>query len=372
MRRHLTILGILTLAGTAAAAGVAGSAVNAGAAPSAKEAKAVAGPLVVGHRGASGYRPEHTLASYELAARMGADFIEPDVVPTKDHVLVVRHENEISGTTDVADHTEFAARKTTKSVDGVGVTGWFTEDFTLDELRTLRAKERLPAVRQENTLYDGRWTVPTLQEVFELRERLSKELGRAVGIIPETKHSTYFKSIGLPLEAKLVEMVRAFNLDKARAPIVIQSFELNNLVELREQYAFQAPLVFLTAASGKGFGDTQTYAELLTPAGLTTISTWVNSIGPDKNQVIPRTADGSLGTPTSLVSDGHAAGLTVIPYTFRAENAFLPTNLRVGTNPNDFGRAITEDVTFMRTGIDGLFCDQPDACVEARKEFNAG
>lgn len=254
----------------------------------------------------------------------------------------------------------------------MSITGWFTEDFTLAELRTLRAKERLPLVRQENTLYDGRWPVPTLQEVFELRERLSKELGRTVGIIPETKHPTYFKSVGLPLEGKLVEMVRAFHLDKAKAPLVIQSFQLNNLVELREQYAFAAPEVLLTSTSGKGFGDTQTYAQLLTPAGLKTISAWVNSIGPDKNQVIPRTADGSLGTPTSLVSDAHAAGLTVVPYAFRAENTFLPTNLRVGTNPNDFGKAIAEDVTYMVTGIDGLFCDQPDICVEARKDFNAG
>ena len=342
-------------------------------APAAGDAlRKAAGPLVIGHRGASGYRPEHTLASYELAARMGADFIEPDVVSTKDHVLVVRHENEISETTDVADHPEFVARKATKTVDGVAVTGWFTEDFTLAELRTLRAKERLPQVRQENTLYDGRWMVPTLGEVFELRERLSRELDRPVGIIPETKHPTYFKSIGLPLEGQLVETVRAFHLDKATALCVIQSFELNNLAELRETYRFDASSVLLTSMSGRGFGDTQTYTELLTPAGLTTISAWVNSIGPDKNQVIPRTADGSLGTPTSLVSDAHAAGLTVIPYTFRAENAFLPTNLRVGTNPNDFGRAITEDVTFMRTGIDGLFCDQPDVCVEARKEFNAG
>ena len=372
MRRHLTILGILTLAGTAAVASVAGSTADAGAAPSANDAKTVAGPLVMGHRGASGYRPEHTLASYELAARMGADFIEPDVVSTKDHVLVVRHENEISGTTDVAVHPEFAARRATKTVDGVAVTGWFTEDFTLAELKTLRAVERLPAVRQENTLYNGRWPVPTLQEVFELRARLSKELGRTVGIIPETKHPTYFKSIGLPLEGKLVEMVRSFNLDKAKAPIVIQSFELNNLVELRQTYGLKAPEVFLTSTSGKGFGDTQTYAELLTAAGLKTISAWVNSIGPDKNQVIPRTADGSLGVPTSLVSDAHAASLTVVPYTFRAENQFLPTNLRVGTNPNDFGQAITEDVTYMRTGIDGLFCDQPDICVEARKDFNAG
>src|SRR6476469_5746377 len=304
------------------------------------------GPLVIGHRGASGYRPEHTLASYELAARMGADFIEPDVVSTRDHVLVVRHENEISETTDVADRPEFAARRATKSVDGVAVTGWFTEDFTLAELLAVRAKERLPQVRQENTLYDGRWTVSTLQEVFELRERLSTELDRPIGIIPETKHPTYFKSVGLPLEEKLVE--------------------------LREKYRLAAPEVFLTSTSGKGFGDNQTYAELLTPAGLKTISAWVTSIGPDKNQVIRRNADGSLGSPTSLVADAHAAGLTVIPSAFRAENQFLPTDLRVGTNPNDFGHAIAEDVTFMRTGIDGLFCDQPDICVEARKDFATG
>jgi glycerophosphoryl diester phosphodiesterase len=169
-------------------------------------------------------------------------------------------------------------------VDGVTITGWFTEDFTLAELLTLRAKERLPQVRQENTLYDGRWTVATLQEVFELRERLGTELGREIGIIPETKHPTYFKSIGLPLEEKLVAMVRAFDLDQATAPIVIQSFELNNLVELRETCRLSAPAVFLTSTSGQGFGDSQTYAELLTPAGLETISAWVTSIGPTRTR----------------------------------------------------------------------------------------
>lgn len=329
-------------------------------------------PLVVGHRGASGYRPEHTLASYELAARMGADFIEPDVVSTKDHVLVVRHENEISSTTDVADHPEFANRRTTKSIDGVAVTGWFTEDLTLAELRTLRAKERLPEVRQRNTLYDGRWTIPTLSEVFTLREQLSRELDRPIGIIPETKHPTYFKLVGLPLEGKLVEIVREFRLDDAKAPIVIQSFELGNLVELREAHRFKASELLLTATSGKGFGDAETYADLLTPEGLELIKAWVTAIGPDKNQVIPRNPDGSLGAPSSLVADAHGVGLTVIPYTFRAENSFLPTNLRVGADPNNYGRAIDEDVTFLRTGIDGLFCDQPDIGVEARKDFLAG
>ncbi len=326
-------------------------------------------PLVIGHRGASGYRPEHTLASYELAARMGADYIEPDLVSTKDHILVVRHENDISGTTDVAAHPEFAARRTTKTVDGESLMGWFTEDFTLAELKTLRAKERLPQVRQENTLYDGRFQVATFDEVLALRARLSRELGRTIGIIPETKHPTYFRGIGLPLEPPLVKAVRANHLDTPSAPIVVQSFELNNLVALRESFGFRAKEVFLTGTTGKGFGDAQTYAALLTPAGLRSISRWVTSIGPDKNQVIPRGADGALGAPTSLVADAHAAGLTVTPYTFRAENTFLPTTLRVGANAADFGRAIDENVTFMRTGIDGLFCDQPDICVEARKDF---
>jgi glycerophosphoryl diester phosphodiesterase len=342
------------------------------AAPGYAASPPAAGPLVIGHRGASGYRPEHTLASYELAARMGADYIEPDMVSTKDHVLVVRHENEISGTTDVSAHPEFAARKTTKTVDGVAVTGWFTEDFTLAELHTLRAKERIPLVRQENTLYDARWPIPTLDEVFVLREALSKELDRPLGIIPETKHPTYFAGIGLPLEEQLVAMIRAHHLDTAEAPIVVQSFELNNLVELREQHRLEAKEVFLTSSTGKGFGDTETYAELLTPAGLARISRWVNLIGPDKNQVIPRTATGALGTPTTLVDDAHAAGLQVTPYTFRAENQFLPADLQVGTNPNDYGRAIDEDVIFMRAGIDGLFCDQPDVGIEARAEFLRG
>jgi glycerophosphoryl diester phosphodiesterase len=207
-------------------------------------------------------------------------------------VLVVRHETEISGTTDVADHLEFASRQVTKTVDGEAVSGWFTEDFTLAELRTLRAKERLPLVRQQNTLYDGRWAVATLREVFQLRERLSTELDRPIGIIPETKHPTYFTAIGLPLESALVEMVREFGLDQAEAPMVIQSFELNNLVDLRETYGVTVSEVLLTSTSGGGFGDAQTYAELLTPAGLRFVSRWVSSIGPDKNQVIPGTRTG--------------------------------------------------------------------------------
>ena len=224
--------------------------------------------LVIGHRGASGYRPEHTLASYELAARIGADYIEPDLVSTKDRVLVARHENEIGGTTDVAQHPEFAGRRTTKVVDGVPITGWFTKDFTLAELKTLRAVERLPVVRQENTLYDGLFEVPTLHEVLDLRAQLSRELHREIGVYPETKHPTYFRSIGLPLEDGLVSVLRRYGLDTARASVFVQSFEFGNLRLLRHQLRVRLPLVFLTAAAGGPYGDPRPYADYLTPAGL--------------------------------------------------------------------------------------------------------
>jgi glycerophosphoryl diester phosphodiesterase len=328
--------------------------------------------LVIGHRGASGYRPEHTLASYELAARMGADFIEPDLVITKDGVLVCRHEPEIGGTTDVAARPEFAARKATKLLDGVPVTGWWTEDFTLAELKTLRAIERLPVVRQENTIYDNRFTVPTLVEVLALRSRLSRELGREIGVYPETKHPTYFQNLGLAPEPKLLAVLRAAGLNSPHAPVFVQSFETANLRQLR-RLGLRTRSVQLLSASGAPYdfvaaGDPRTYADLATPAGLAGIARYADGIGPEKSQVIPRNADGTLASPTSLVADAHAADLLVHPYTFRAENSFLPAELRKGTNPNDYGKAIDEQVTFLRAGIDGLFTDQPDIGVVARAE----
>jgi glycerophosphoryl diester phosphodiesterase len=338
-------------------------------------AAATSAPLVLGHRGASGYRPEHTLASYELAARMGADYIEPDVVSTKDHVLVARHENEIGGTTNVADHPEFADRKTTKTVDGVPVTGWFTEDFTLVELKTLRAKERLPQVRQENTIYDGRFEIPTLAEVLRLRERLSAELHRQIGVYPETKHPTYFRSIGLPLERSLIRELDRAGLNRPDAPVFVQSFEPGNLVLMNNALGLRTRTVFLTSATGAPYdtvaaGHPIPYSVLVSPVGLRGLKAGgIDGIGPDKNQVIPRRADDTLGTPTSLVRDAHAAGMTVHPYTFRAENQFLPADYRLGTNPNDFGRAIDEQVTFLRAGVDGVFTDQADIGVVARDEF---
>ncbi|WP_245735731.1 glycerophosphodiester phosphodiesterase [Pedococcus cremeus] len=334
----------------------------------------VARPLVIGHRGAAGYRPEHTLASYELGARMGADFIEPDLVSTKDHVLVARHENEISGTTDVAEHPEFADRKTTKTIDGKAVTGWFTEDFTLAELRTLRAVERLPDVRPANRAYDGRWQVPTFAEILALRARLSKELGRTVGVVPELKHPTYFRTVGLPLEPVLVAQVRKAGLDSATGGLMVQCFEPTTLKALDTTFRLKAPLLLLTQPKGAPFdlassGDRRSYRDLLTPTSLRSLAKYVNVLGPDKAQVIGRRPDGTLGAATTLVSDAHAVGLEVMPYTFRAENQYLPSNLQVGAGAHDKGRAAQEQEAFLAAGVDGLFSDQPDVTVKARAEF---
>jgi glycerophosphoryl diester phosphodiesterase len=322
--------------------------------------------LVVGHRGTAGYRPEHTLASYELAARMGADYLEPDLVSTADHVLVCRHEPEIGGTTDVASRPEFAGRRRTVLLDGISTTGWFTHDFTLAELKTLRAVERLPAVRPHNTMYDGLFEVPTFQELLDLRARLSRELGRDLGVIPETKHPTYFRRLGLELETPLVRALDDNHLNHRGANVWIQSFEAVNLRDLHEKYRVDVNLIFLTDATGTPFNDPRTYPEYLTPAGLKELSTYVDGIGPDKVQVIGRHADDTLGTPTSLVEDAHGANLKVIPYTFRAENQFLPADYRVGADPNAYGRAIDEQIAFLTVGLDGLFTDQADISVLAR------
>jgi glycerophosphoryl diester phosphodiesterase len=326
-------------------------------------------PLVIGHRGASGYRPEHTLASWRLAIQMGADYVEPDLVSTKDGVLVARHENEISGTTDVADHPEFADRYTTKVIDGRSISGWFTEDFTLAELKTLRAKERLPAVRPDNTRYDGRFEVPTFEEFLQMVEQESRKRGVKIGIYPETKHPTYFDSIGLSLEEPLVAALKRHGLDRPNARVIIQSFETGNLRELDTMT--RVPLAQLVDASGAPYdlvaaGDPRTYRDLVTPAGLAWISTYADGIGANKNLVIPRDAEGYLTEPTTLVDDAHAAGMVVHIWTIRDENQFLPRDFWIGTDPNAKGDSISEIHAFLDAGVDGVFADHPDTAVFAR------
>lgn len=335
------------------------------------EGTAMRSPLVIAHRGASGYRPEHTLAAYELAVQYGADYIEPDLVSTKDGVLVDRHEPEISGTTDVAQRPEFAQRKKTVTIDGEKMTGWFTEDFTLAELKTLRAKERLP-YRHRSARYNGRYQVPTYREVLELRARLSAKYKRSIGVIPEIKHSTYHRQIGLPLEKKVVAETTRFGLNRPGAPMWIQSFELTNLRDLKSKYGYRANTTFLTASKG-GPADLAargtTYAELLKPASLARLARSVDGISPEKVQIIPRTSAGTLGKPTSLVADAHKARLKVIPWTFRNENTFLPKEYRVGTKDSQYGRGRDEIVTYLKTGIDGFFTDQPDTGYQAREQL---
>lgn len=324
-------------------------------------AKPLPAVLVIAHRGASAYRPEHTIAGYTLAIEYGADVIEPDLVATQDGELVARHENEISGTTDVAERPEFAARKASKTIDGVALTGWFTEDFTLAELRTLRAKERIPETRPDNTRYNGLYLIPTLQEVIDLAKAKTTETGRTIAIYPETKHPTYFQSIGLPLEQRLLDTLAANGYAGPDAPVFIQSFEVANLKAMRANT--DLPMVQLMSAPPAqpydfiAAGDARGYADLITPAGLAEVASYANGIGPDKNMVIPRDADARLLAPTTLVADAHAAGLVVHPYTFRPENNFLPADFRSSTDKTARGDAYGEITRFLQAGVDGVFSD---------------
>ena len=331
----------------------------------------VSRPLVIAHRGASGYRPEHTLEAYRLAIAMGADFIEPDLVLTGDGVLVARHENELSTTTDVADHPEFAERRSTKDVAGRSVTGWFVEDFTLAELRTLRARERLPELRQHNRLYEGRATVPTFAEIVELARWESVRLGRRIGVYPETKLASYFGRLGLSHEEPLL---RELELAGPDVPVFIQSFEPWSLRRLARRTSI--PLVQLVDTTGRPHdfdlaGDGRTYADLITPSGLREISTYAQVLGAHKSLLIPRRPDGSLGEPSGLDARARAAGLSIHAWTFRNENAFLPAEYRVGPNNHEFGDAFGEYRAFLRLAVDGLFSDHPDTLVVACTEPTA-
>jgi glycerophosphoryl diester phosphodiesterase len=369
-RRSLFARGAGVAAG--AALGAPGEAAARG--PHGREARGRRRAIVIGHRGAPAYRPEHTVASYTLAIEMGADYIEPDLVSTKDHRLVARHENDIGGTTDVAAHPEFADRRTTKTIDGVEhADTWFTEDFTLSELRTLRAVERLADVRPQNTPLNGLFPIPTFQEVIDVARR------HGVGIYPETKHPTYFDSIGLSLEEPLLDALRRNRLNRRGAKVFIQSFEVGNLQELSRRT--RVPLIQLIDATGApadfvARGDPRTYDDMVTPQGLRDIAGYADGIGPDKSRILPgNTAGGQLGEPTSLIRDAHRAGLLVHPWTFRPENEFLAARFRVGDPSNEQyrrtpGEEPAELALYYRLGVDGLFADNADTAVAVRERLD--
>ncbi len=322
-------------------------------------------PFIIAHRGASGERPEHTMAAYRLAIAQGADFIEPDLVPTKDGVLVCRHENEISGTTNVADHPEFAARKATKTIDGAAVTGWFTEDFTLAELKTLRCRERLPRLRAANTAFDGQEAIATFDEALDLATAEGARLGRVVGVYPETKHPTYFDRLNLSHDKPLLDALRARGFATREAPIFIQSFEVDNLRRIAGQTDVRR--VQLASAEGGPFDRPGvTYASMMSDAGLTRISTYAGAIGVEKALLLPRDADGRSTAPTDLIARAHEAGLKVHAWTFRAENTFLPLELRRGAEPSAHGDMEAELRLLFARGLDGAFCDFPAIGVAAR------
>jgi glycerophosphoryl diester phosphodiesterase len=310
-------------------------------------------PLIIAHRGASGERPEHTRAAYELAIDQGADYIEPDLVMSRDGVLIVRHENEISGTTDVAARPEFADRRTTKTIDGQTVTGWFTEDFTLAELKTLRARERLLAIRPANTAYDGREPILTFDEVLDIAAAATTRTGRVIGVAPEPKHPSYFAALGLPMEDAFVATLQRRDLTGADAPILIQCFEVGSLQRLRARLS--APLLQLVAASGGPFDRPDLdYAAMITPDGLAAVAAYADWIGVDTALIEP-----GPGAPTALITDAHASGLKVAAWTFRAENAFLPEPDRIGDDRAAHGRLRDRLARFTGYGLDAVFTDHP-------------
>ena len=336
-------------------------------------------PLIIAHRGASGDRPEHTPMAYRLAVAQGADFIEPDLVLSRDGHFLCRHENEISETTDVAAHPEFAARRTTKVIDGETLTGWFTEDFTLAELKTLRCRERLPQIRPANTAFDGREAIPTFEEVVALAAAESRRTGRTIGIYPEMKHPRHFASLGLSMEPRLADRLKAHGLAGAGAPVFVQCFEVGPLKAIRQ--LVDAPLVQLISDEG-GPADLPSvrYSDMLGASGLKAISAYAQGIGPEKGLVVPN--DGKeLLPPTGLVPMAHAVGLKVHPWTVRKENYFLPTGLtpvleaQQGSDGSEWPRmpgAVNQVFkALLEAGVDGLFTDDPGLGVEARDRWTA-
>ena len=324
-------------------------------------------PALIAHRGASGYRPEHTASAYRLAIALGADGIELDLVATRDGVLVARHEPELSRTTDIATRPEFADRKTTKIIDGRAVTGWFVNDLTLAELKTVRATERMLEARPENARFDGQFAVPTLAEVLSLVEDEGHRLGRRVQVYAELKHPTWFESVGLRVETLLADTLLE---STAATPVTVLAFETGCLRSLRG--LVDLPIVQLVEAAGTPYdraivGDITSYRDMVTPRGMMRIADYADAIGLAKNLVLPRGSDGSTGMPSCVVNDAHAVGLDVAVWTLRDENDFMAGNFRHGTEPYARGGAVAEYRAFLDADVDVIIGDHPDTALEARR-----
>jgi glycerophosphoryl diester phosphodiesterase len=327
-------------------------------------------PLVIAHRGASGYRPEHTRAAYELALMMGADALEPDIVLSRDGVLVLRHENELSGTTDIEARPEFAKRRTTKIVDGHSRTGWFSEDFTWAELSTLTARERMPTIRPASAEFDGTENILRLSDLLEIIDRFAAEQSRPIVLVAELKHAHYFASIGLPLDELFATAVDGW---ATASNLIVESFELTVLAKLRAR-GLPGRLIFLVENSGAPAdslalddGDVVSYADHLTAAGLAKLAHTVDGVSVSRRLILEQDAAGNATGITAVVARAQAAGLLVFTWTLRAENRFLCLNHRSGTDPTALGDWRTEFALVMSSGVDGVFADQPDLVIKARR-----
>lgn len=327
-------------------------------------------PVVIAHRGCSGERPEHTRAAYERAIEQGADYIEPDLVMSRDGCLIVRHENEIGGTTDVADHSRFAHRRTRRQIDGQMVEGWFTEDFTLAELKTLRARERLPELRPQSAAFDGQEAVLTFDEVVAIAKAASARTGRTIGVAPELKHPSHFAALSLDLEGAFIEAVHRLDLQDATRSLIVQCFEVGPLERLSR--LIPASLLQLMDVSG-GPEDRSdlTYQDMATPEGMADIARYATMIGVNSKMVVPwDNADNAI-SPTRLIPDAHAAGLEVVVWTMRAENLFLPRQYRRGASEGTHGDLDSYLRQIYSLGVDAVFSDYPAAAVAARSSQSA-
>lgn len=325
-------------------------------------------PIIIGHRGASGERPEHTEAAYRLAIEQGADYLEPDIVVSKDGILMVRHENEIGGTTNVATKEEFASRYTTKIIDGKEVTGWFTEDFTYNELKTLRAKERLRELRPGNRDYDNEFDILSFEELLKLIQRLEQRTGRVIGIYPELKHPSYFKSIGLPQQDTLLKQLNIFGYRDSSDAVFIQSFEVGVLEKLSETTDIR--LIQLIGPEGSPPDRPNLlFTDMMAPAGLSRIAKYADGVGVHKSYVIDRNVFGRLSAPTDLIKNAKARELLVHAWTFRAENYFLPEGLKSSLELTELGDMKSEIKAYRDAGIDGFFTDHPELAVTALTEY---